>query len=155
MSWPMLVDPCMDTLMYVIRHMRPLDRREVCALQFSDSEEALAQKLLHRETSWIYAHPDTGEPVYAWGMYMLRPGVWTFWGFSTDRWSDVALRVTRIFRRNLKPWMQSERVHRIDCLSIKEKVDGHRWLKYLGATEEATLYAYGRNREDFKLFVWR
>lgn len=150
----MLVEPCMHNLLHVVRRMRPLDRREVFALQWSDNEEVLAQKLIERQPNWVYC-ADDGEPVYAFGTSMVRPGVQSLWGFATDRWPEIAVRMTRVLRRNIRPWMKADGIHRIDCLSIVDKIDGHHWLKYLGAVEEATLHAYGRNGEDFKLFAWR
>jgi hypothetical protein len=44
--------------------------------------------------------------------------------------------------------------HRGQCISPADHLDTHRWLRWLGAKEEAMLRKYGKNGEDALLFAW-
>jgi len=151
----MLVKPSLPAVLHVARHMREIDRREVFSLRWTDSEEALAEDLMRiGGPAWIATAKDR-EPVYAFGLAPHRPGVWTVWGFGTDRWPEVMAPVTRFIKRVLLPAMLIDNAHRVDCVSLLDKVAGHRWLEYLGAERESLLKEYGRNREDYFMYVWR
>lgn len=151
----MLVEPTIEDILHVAQRMRAIDRKEVFALRWDNSEEKLAFACMHRgDLKWVAKAAD-GEPVYAMGVYPAWPGRWELWGFATDRWPEVMLSVTKFIKRNMVQTLRAGLGNRIDCISLVEKVDGHRWLKYLGATELTLLRAYGRNGEDFKWFEWR
>lgn len=151
----MLVEPTYEAQLFIAQNMREIDEREVYALRWSDSPDALVRAVRARgQLQWVATARD-GTPVYTMGVAPLWPGVWTLWGFSTDRWPEVMFTVTRYIRQNMLPMIGTEFAHRIDCMSLAAKVEGHKWLKFLGAEECAHLAGYGRNGEDFKLFTWR
>src|SRR5262245_8415003 len=149
----MLVKPTIEAVYYIATHMRPIDRLEVFALRWSSSEAALAAAVMERgPLSWIATAAD-GEPVYACGIVPDRPGCWSLWGFSTERWPEVVRQVSRKILREFP--VLHEHWHRIDVMTLAEKIEGHAWLRRLGAVETADLPGYGRNGEDYKLFTWR
>jgi hypothetical protein len=135
--------------------MRDMDAREIYALRWVDDPERLAAEVLDLGGPSYICTARDGEPVYAFGLTPHRPGVWTIWGFSTDRWPEVIKPVSRFIRKVIVPSILGPLAHRVECVTIAEKIAGHKWLKWIGAEHEATLRGYGRNREDYFLFTWR
>jgi len=149
----MLVKPTFEAVYYIAQRMRAIDQLEVFSLRWSDSREALTAAVMQRSSlAWIAAAAD-GEPVYACGVIPERPGVWSLWGFSTDRWPEVMRQVSKMILRDF-PRLHDE-WHRIDVITLAEKIDGHKWLRRLGAVETCDLVGYGRHGEDYKMFTWR
>lgn len=147
----------LPALQHIIVRMRPLDHREVYALRWYDDEDvdSLANEMLRLAPfCWVVTATD-GEPVYAFGVRDLWPGVCTLGGFGTQRWRDALWPVTRFTRRLLKMTLGDGYVHRIECVALAEKIDSHKWLEWLGAERECVLRAFGRGREDYIRFVWR
>jgi hypothetical protein len=150
-----IIEPNMGALLHILAHLRPDDRREVFGLRWTDDEELVAQEVIDTgPPSWVVCARD-GEPVYAVGLIASRPGVWACWGFGTDRWPEVAITVTRLLRKIVIPGMIASGAHRVEAVSIIDKAAAHRWLKHIGANDEATLLGYGRNGETYKMFAWR
>lgn len=151
----MLVDPHIDAMLHITHRLRPLDEKEVFAIRYDNDPSKLADDFMAScSPGWIACDDRTREPIYAFGMYPLRPGVWSMWGFGTPHWPRVALSVTRMFRKVLCP-IASDLGHRFECICLAEKTDAIRWLKHIGLEEEAHLRGFGRNGEDYKLLVWR
>ena len=150
----MLVKPTYPMMLHIASRLREEDKREQNALRWDDTDQALAATMMNfGSPAWIACAENPLEPVYAFGLTPLRPGVWSLWGFGTDRWPHVALKVTRWARRVIVPSLP-EMGHRVECYCLASKVSAHRWLERFGAVEEGTLRGYGRNGEDFKLFSW-
>jgi hypothetical protein len=151
----MLVKPTYATLLHITTRLRPLDQREVQAIQWDDSPENIAKHAYEMgQPSWVVCAKNPLEPAYAFGLTADRPGVWSVWGFGTNRFPEVALSVTRWCYRAIVPALPKIG-HRVECYCLAEKTDAHRWLERLGGVEEGTLRGYGRNGEDFKIFAWR
>jgi hypothetical protein len=153
MSLPMLVRSTFEAVYHIAQHMREMDKREVYATRWTDSPETLAAEMSSLQPSFVWTAKD-GEPVYAFAMNAVRPGVWTGGGFGTDRWPEVMRAVSKHLKGVMVPLMLSAS-HRIECCTLAEKIDGHRWLRWLGAEQEAVLHGYGRGGEDYLLFTWR
>lgn len=151
----MLVDATLNDLLHITYRLRPLDEKEIFALRFDNDPYALAEFLLEQSKPlWVIKNDFTREPVYTCGLRLLRPGVWAIWGCGTPLFPSVAYEVTRLFKRILCP-VASDIGHRFECVCLAEKTDTLRWLQMIGLTIEADLLAFGRDREDFKLMVWR
>ena len=150
----MLDRPTFRQVRKAARNMRELDRREAAAL-ISDDPDDVAFAVCNYDGP-IYAVMINRVPAYVWGAY-IQPhnGVWAAWGFGTNRFAEVQLEVNRWFKRNTARWMHDNGVQRCECLSLAEKLDAHRWLKWLGWTEQADIDNYRHTGENFKLFSWR
>lgn len=151
-----LVAATPDALHHVAAHMRAMDRREVYGLHWFDDPDSLVHRMMTMAPlAWVALAPDNGEPVYAFAILPVRPGVWAMGGFGTDRFPVIARPLTRFTRHLIVSTLADDFGHRIECVSIAEKIDGHRWLESLGAQREGVLHAYGRNQEDYIMFAWR
>ena len=84
----------------------------------------------------------------------MWPGVWSMYLFATPHFQQVAWDTTRHIRRVMLPALALAGAHRAEARSAVSHVEAHAWLERLGAKREATLKGYGRNKEDFSLFVW-
>lgn len=138
---------------YVARRLRDADRREVFATRWAASEKALAQDMAASPLGWV-AVADYG-PVAAVGAIPRWPGVWSVWMLATDDFPKCRFSLTRHVRSVIIPALRETGAHRAECASLASHIEAHAWLRYLGAEKEATLRGYGRNGEDFLLFVWR
>lgn len=150
----MLDRPTFRQVRKTARNMRDLDRREATAL-ISDDPDQVAYEVCNYGTP-IFAVMRNRIPAYVFGTY-IQPhnDVWAAWGFGTDRFPEVAFEVSYWIKRIVMPSMREAGIDRCECLSLAEKIDAHRWLKWLGAVEERDITDYRHTGENFKLFAWR
>lgn len=149
-----LQDVTADGALHVAAGMRDADYREIFATRWNDDLVDLTVDCLNaRRFSWI-ACADDGTPVAVVGAWPTHPGVWQVYFFTTDRWSQISLSLTRWIRRVMIPALRNAGAHRAECKSLSSHTEAHRWLEFLGASQEATLRGYGKDGEDFLLFVW-
>ena len=137
---------------YVCARLRDADRREIFATRRTDEPDALAVEIIRYwgPIGWVATHND--RPVALVGATETWPGVWSAWMMATDEFPMVARRVTRFVKRVMIPGLVDLGAHRCEARSIDGHTEAHRWLRVLGATEEARLRRYGRNGEDFLVF---
>lgn len=141
-------------VLYVVRNMRAADRDEIFALRSDADPDRLAVDVAQRWATVGQVAWDDGVPVAVVGATLLWPGVWMAWMFATDAWPKVGRGVTRFIRTSMIPGLVDRGAHRCEARSIISHTEAHRWLRSLGATEEARLRRYGRNGEDFLVFRW-
>lgn len=143
-----------DKLRYVITHMRARDHAEIFALQWSDDTEHFleVQMLMMGDMCRIWER--NGVPVSVQGVIPVWPGVWRMFAYGTDEWPRVVLSMTRWARRFVIPAM-TRCAHRVECRALATHTESRRWIESFGAKQEALLSEYGRNREDFVLYVWK
>lgn len=143
-----------DRLRYVITHMRERDHKEIYALRFDeDPERFLASQM------WIMGDmcriwERNGVPVAVQGVIPAWPGVWHMFAYGTDEWPKVVLSMTRWAWGIVIPAM-SRMAHRVEARAMATHTESRRWIESFGAKQEAVLREYGKNREDFVLYVWK
>lgn len=101
--------------------------------------------------SWvIYGN---GEPLLVAGFDYIRKGVWQDVMISTPAaWSkENWFAVSRIARRVMDKMMETE-AHRLQCVSLRSRIQAHRWYRVLGLRQEGVLEAYGSAGEDALMF---
>lgn len=145
----------------VALRMRERDLAEVVATSRLQTREQWAEQI----GQVVDSTPDSqqvvggfmhqGKPTAVFGAIEHWPGVWAAWMVGTDDWPKVALAATRRIRKVCLPQVWRKGAHRIQAHSAAEYDTAHQWLVHLGAKEEAVLRGFGRNSEDFKVFVWR
>ena len=148
-----LVPACYGDIVYIARNLRSLDAEEIFPLTWTGRPEDLAALSIAAGGISTVALSG-GVPVCAYGAYLGRPQMWTVWMFATDRWSEVALAVTRDIRRRMMPEMLSGDAVRADCWSMDGHDIAHRWLECLGAVRECTVEDYGPTRKMFHCYSW-
>lgn len=139
--------------LYIAKRMRALDREEIFATRWNDSEESLCEEAV-AVPGMSFIASKNGEPVAAGGAVPMHPNVWSMWMFATDKWGSVALTVTKFVKRWLIPAVEHTGAYRLECKSMGTHVVAHKWLDSLGATRESVLERYGKNGEDFYIFRW-
>lgn len=144
----------------VALNMRDRDLAEVTATgyaqtrrQWADHIETLLQH--HQGPMVLRGASHKGRPVSVFGAIECWPGVWSAWMVATDEWPRVALKTTRTVLKDALPAVWTRGAHRIEARSVAGYDAAHRWLKTLGAQHECTLQGFGREGQDFKVFVWR
>lgn len=141
-------------VVFIARRMRRLDAEEILPLVWTGKPEDLAAASIYGGGYSRVAFADDGAPVAAWGANLTRPLWYSVWMFSTDRWPEVALTVTRNIKRELMYELIDAGGVRADCWSMDDHHVAHRWLECLGARREATLEDYGPSRKTYHCYSW-
>jgi len=153
MTTPRLVNLDYEDLRFITARLREWDRKEIFATRWDDDPDRLAQDALsYGDFAWV-AKKD--EPIAAIGAAPLWPGVWSMWCFGTDRFDEIGQYLTKHAVRVMIPALKLLNYRRLECRSIEGHTKAHRWLEFLGAEVEGINREYGRNGEDFRVYVWR
>lgn len=140
-----------DTCLYVAANMRADDAAEIYATRRNADPGCLADEAMAiGGMSWTCGLP--GEPICCVGAFQAWAGVWNVWMFATDAFPRIGLSMTKFARDVIIPAMR-DGGHRAQCYSSEAHATAHKWLEFLGFRSEATLKAYGRQREDFRLYA--
>jgi len=139
-------------MLYVLDRARKADREELLALQFGDNWAELIGNVI--QTPGLRFCFGNGFPVVCLGGSEVHPGVWQAWSFATDEFGSIALPVTRFAKDVMLPAFVRLGMHRGQAIAGADNVGAKKWLKLLGAEEEATLKRYGRDGQDFVMFRW-
>lgn len=144
----------------VALNMRDRDLDEVTATGYERTRAQWADRIAalleyHEGPMVIRGESYQGRPVSVGGAIECWPGVWAAWMVATDEWPRVAFRATRTVAKDVLPAVWAHGAHRIEARSIAGYDAAHRWLKTLGAQHEGTLQGFGREGQDFEIFVWR
>jgi len=144
-----------DAVSHIVRNMRQRDREEIFAVRWDDNEdELIADVMLSGGALWrIWSWKD--EPVALCGATPVRPGVVIAAAFGTDRWRYTIRPMTAWVQRWVIPALQNAGYHRAEAYVSATNLQSRRWLDVLGAHKEAYLHQYGRNLEDYILYVLR
>jgi len=123
------------------------------ATRWADDPTALALDVMHwGGLSWAACW--NGAPVAALGAVEQWPGVWSCWMFATDDIPHIGLSLTRFAKYRMIPAIRDLGGHRGEARSMVDHTEAHRWLRSIGAREEARLSGYGKHGEDFLVFSW-
>lgn len=150
-----VVELTFDDAFYVARNMREWDRREIFATRWNDDAEMLALEASSICGGLSFA-AGLDRPIAAVGAAPLWPGVWSVWTFATDEFYKISTSLTKRIKRDMLSTLRAAGAHRIQCHSMIGHDDAQRWLEFLGAEREGKpIKGYGRNGEDFAMYVWR
>ena len=139
-------------LEFVLCNLRACDDLELRATIYSGSAEQTAQ-LIHKipGPKWEARTESDAEPAAIGGFVPVWPGLGSGWIWTTDRWDEVALEVTRAMKRHILPTLDARGVHRIEARPMASNKAAIRWLEIVGFKQEAVTAQFGQGREDFVL----
>jgi len=142
-------------VLYVVEHMRREDREEIHATSWTEDPRRLATPLCQAGVLGAAIAARPGEQAQAIvAAVNLWPGVWNAGMFATDRWPEVAVETSIWLKRKFIPELRAARAHRVECHVLERYALARRWLEWLGATAEAVVPAFGRERETFIRYAW-
>lgn len=139
-------------VVYVARNMRERDRLEINATNRNEDPDDFAMRVVQYYGDFSGVAWDDRRPVACFGCTEAHPGVWEAWMFATDDLPGIGLELTRHLKKVMLPHLIALGAHRVEARSMAGHEDAHRWLKSLGAVQEARLRRYGKHGEDFILF---
>ena len=146
---------------YVIDQMRAIDREEIFASPGTRTELELLANVLDAshfspsaEGQVFTFFDDEGTPIALMGWKEYAPGNANVWCFGTDEWRKAILTMTKVVHRVIVPALLRTGVVRAECAALASRADTAKWLPMLGLLPEAVLAGFGRQREDFTLYVW-
>lgn len=135
---------------YISANMREADRREITAVfPYSSLEIAAAMWAASEDFRWC-AHYD-GQPVCAFGVSEMLPGLGSGWAFGTASMPRVIRSITAFCRRTASR-QAALRFRRIEVRTAIDHPDSHRWLESLGFLREGLAVDYGAGGIDFAVY---
>ncbi|WP_146071428.1 hypothetical protein [Bosea lathyri] len=157
MATQMRIEPASPAaVLAVASRMRERDQHEFMATSYARTSDELAQDMVRRYAGLPGAicALDGTDPVAIGAMIEARPNVLTLLFFATNEMPRIAISLTSFITKRLFPPQREAGVHRIECVSIIDHTDAHRWIKILGLKQEATMPGYGKGGETFFQFAW-
>jgi hypothetical protein len=139
----------------IVENLRERDRAEIMALYWEEDLEALIRNTLYVSGAMCRIFEWHGVPVAIVGAAALWPGVWSGFAFGTDLWPHVVLDMTRYARRFIIPALLAVGAHRIECRALASYGGARNWIEALGGRQECTLHRFGKNQEDYVVYVWK
>jgi hypothetical protein len=140
---------------YILMNLPPESAAEIAATRGAGPEVptqiADMCEIFKRYAAICYKN---GEPVAIMGAIPCHAGVWTAYMLATTRMSEVVWTLTKWARRVFFPALRDLGAHRVEAQSIATYHKTHRWIRAIGAKQEALIPRFGRNREDFIRFVY-
>ena len=143
-----------EAIEHIVRNLRPRDRREIFALRWDDNEDQLIDEISNYAGAMWRVWSWDGEPVAVNGVLPVRPGVAMAGAFGTDKWKFTLRAMTRWSLDFVIPALRSANYHRGEAHVLASNTDSRRWIEALGGKVEALLQGFGRERENFLLYVW-
>jgi len=146
----------LDDATFIALNLRADDATEIYSIRDDDNPAALARDVmacLAARGLGFCARLD-GRPVAAFGVLEKWPAVYEAFAFATDSFPKVGGRVTRFILREIAPWLRARGARRLQCHSHEDHWRAHRWLRFLGAQEEARLECFGRDGSAYLIFAW-
>lgn len=138
----------------VAKRMRAADAREIYACRWTADPLTIASTVVEQARFGFVAWT-AGGPAAVVACAEHWPGFYQVAMFATDDWPDVATITSRAARRWIKPAMLAAGGRRAEARSHAAHSEAHRWLTWLGFVAESRMPEFGRNGEEFILFVWR
>lgn len=135
---------------YIAANMREADRREIFAV--IDEPPAVIAYMLHEASpgfAWV-AHYD-GQPVCAFGVSTMLPGLGSGWAYGTREMPNVMRAVTAFCRRTASR-RAAATFRRIEVRTAVGHDLSARWLGSLGFRLEGVAVDYGTNGLDFAIY---
>ena len=133
-------------------NMRDQSREELFGASNATPESYAAGLIASAGFKWVAYHKQ--QPCALIGAVPEHTGVWGLFGLGTDDWVSVWRKVTIIAKRDMMAMVLGAGAHRAHCMSPATHVDTHKWLRFLGASHEAQMPAFGKQGEDYILFSW-
>jgi hypothetical protein len=139
-------------VLVVASTMRDIDREEIFATRFVECAEDIAREAVSSPYCWVYGRDET--LIAAFGFIEMWPGVWSAWMFANDLWDAAAGRaIVRFVRMRVFDQGHPTGMHRIECRSLADRVDAHKFIRAVGMKEEHPERRLGKAGQDFIVFA--
>jgi hypothetical protein len=152
-----LASPSLLDVMYVTRHLREWDRKELFATRFDEDPDRLAMDVMGWGPLWWVAGgavDGRDKAIAVIGAREVWPGMWSVGMFATDDFPKIGLSLTRWVKRAMIPAVVRQGIRRGECRSIEGHAVAHRWLETLGAKRTGESTNYGKGGETFFTYAW-
>lgn len=147
--------PTREGIAHIVNHMRERDRQEIMALRWdSDLTQFANDVCCYAGATWRMWERN-GVPVAIAGVTPVRPGVVQAGAFGTPDWKYAARHIIGWGRNWMIPRLIAANFHRAEAYALASNTDSRRFIEALGGEIETPLHHYGREREDFILYLWR
>jgi len=149
-----------DAVAHVIHNLRPEDEREVFAARWSDNKADLVREIWLSEKARefvvsIVACADDMEPIALLSIARATPVFAMANMVATDRWREIAMRLTIHIRQDVTPLVEAIGIKRVECRPTVENAVARRWLQAIGFREIGAPHPLGRDGQQYLLCAWQ
>ncbi|CAM5776279.1 hypothetical protein LMIY3S_05448 [Labrys miyagiensis] len=137
---------------FVAANMRAVDWREIRAV-FPASSTEIGAALYEASPELAWTAWLDGDPVCAFGVSRLLPGLGSGWAYGTPRMPAAMRAATRFLLARVRPRLVNEGFRRIEVRSAVDHDLSHAWLEKLGFQREGVARDYGTGGLDFVTFA--
>jgi hypothetical protein len=139
---------------YCAEHLKIDERRQYEALDGLEFDA-------HRWAANLYQRPGVkcacigadGFPLAVAGCLPVRNGVHEVFMLSTpNAWPKYVVQITRAVRKTMQIMLDNH-VHRIECISLADRVEAHKWYSLIGLEYEGRVRGWGAKGEDALRFA--
>lgn len=149
------VAPNPTNIRHLVENMRERDRKEIMALRWDDDMAMFTNDMIAMTGPMWRVWEKDDEPVAISGVTPVRPGVVLVGAFGTPKWHFAVRQIINWGRNWVIPRLIAADFHRAEAYALASNSDSRKFIEALGGEIETPLYHYGREREDFILYVWR
>ncbi len=140
-------------LEFVVFHMRERDKEEIFNNLPTDNPlewAAMCQQAVDRRgMAWTAFF--NGRPTACLGAFEQFPGNWQIFSFGSEQFQRVVTAFLPCYRK-LVTHARELGCHRMECKSLADYTEAHKFLELMEFRRECTLHQYGRRRQDYILF---
>lgn len=146
--------PNLIDIFQVCHEMMPDEREQYEAFNGAPYDALNFSARLSLLTGPAWALFEDKKPIAIAGFEELRRGVWQDWMVSTPAaWEPRNWRgTTRHVKKTMDAMLKSG-AHRLQCVSLRSRIQAHRWYQVLGLRQEGVLEAYGVEGQDALMFA--
>lgn len=135
-------DATLRDMTFIAANMRDADRREIGAV-FPGAPHEVATALFMASPGLCWVARIGLDPVAAYGIAALMPGVGSGWAYGTKRMRRAVPAMTEYGRRRIAPLLIAEGFRRVEVRTAIDHDLSHRWLESLGFVREGIAVDYG------------
>lgn len=150
-------EPTASACVYVAKHMRVRDVLEIGAVcpDFNPVDIGVYAFESWRKlgAAGLVSYVDD-RPVSIMTLNYETPSSLQAMMYATDDFEKIGNQVTRYMLKRIKPELIDRGIRRIEARCWEKHVQAMRWMRALGAKQEAVIQGYGVNGETFIQMAW-
>ncbi len=134
------------------KHVEVMDVRDSelhSILSLEDSNERL--EAVRENETLVGTFLCDGRVLCCAGYRILWPGVAEVWILPSRHVSKVAIRFSKIIRRQLDGIIERHNIHRLQTISIDDDLH-NRWMRFIGFSDAGLMRQYTHDKQDYRMW---
>ena len=139
----------------VAYRMREKDLEEISATMGSGDRKEVASKMQlsledYHTDGWVILNKEGKRvAIIGWARYPDKQTRARVGFFATDDFKTMKYSITKLIRKNLPVWAHELNLVRMDCQSLEDHTETHKWLECLGYKRGDILLNWANSGRNF------